>query len=429
MTDYRLPSVNILWLPLLITWLLLGCDTPPTPAPPAQNVTQSAEIRPADDLHLLYADSAQVRRTAWDGFHPVSWGTVLRRGDLIQAGDTESARIVCDTLTLTMLPAGQTKSVNELCPAAADGATRLKSGQFEISGSRGGIAPGLPYIITPRHTAVYTTTPHLNWHPVVGTLTYTVRIDNLGTGQTIWQTATQGTELLAPQLERGHSYLVVVEAVSDAWMVSSAEEERPRLGFAIIDDARAEDVAAWRERVLSMGLNSAERHFTLAALYQTERLYSDAITHLNHPSLYTKQSPHRQQRLGELYHRTLLESSALTSYERSLELGLQHHDLEAVGVANARIAAHHFSFWRAKAAYEAAEDALKVYTSLGDVAQIERQHVMMASAAAGYADDLLAQQHPVDARTWYQAALALYTELDDEAAIMRMLEKIEQVER
>lgn len=393
---------------LALSWLISGCmPAPSAPVPIIQATTlPAATTAPTNDVHILFAHTAHLKRVGWRDFYAVGWGTVLHRGDLLQAGAQEDVKIVCDTLTLTHLSAGTTKSVTDLCPPQPEVVTILKSGEYSINKSRGGLMSDLPYIITPRQSLVSTTTPHVRWNPVPNATVYTVRI--IGHD---WHTTTTDTALLAPPLQRGQVYQVVVEATNGDWVRSSQEENLPRTGFLLIESDDAQRIEGLQMRVQALELDSAEFNYTLAILYQTEQLYSEAITHLHNTIDNTQQSGRVHLLLGDLYRRISLESDAITAYNQALSLGAD--DWEAVAVANTQIAAHHNSFWRREEAFSATENALTAYQTIGDTVAERIQRGGMARIAADYADELAQQDQPTRAAEWYQRAYDLYGQLGD----------------
>lgn len=400
-----------LYILLLCGLWLCGCWSTVPPAPVVQE--EPLAISPADDLHLLFAETAQVNRASWNGFYVVTWGSRVRRGDLVKAG-AEDAKVVCDTLTVAKVLAGQTKGVKELCPPAPT--VQLRSGAFDLSSPRGGDEVDYPYIITPRHSAVYTTTPLLSWQPLTNTLHYTVSIQTIPDERVVWTTTTTATQVIPSALLRGGDYIVTV--VTDSGR-SSSEESLRGLGFNLLGRAEAEQIESLREKVMGAGLNSAEANYTLAALYQTEGLYSEAIT------LLTTEigSARALIRMGDLYRLTWLEAEAVIAYESALTLSIQSDDVEGIALANTRIAGHHASFWRGEQAYTAAQTALERYRVLGDETAVQDHLILMGKAATTHANKLKTQNETAAAIEWYRRAQDAYRQ----AGALEEVEKIEQL--
>ena len=127
----------------------------------------------ASEYQLLEVKGTlRIKREGRDEFENVKSGDRMSLGDLLETGEGASALIQCafSEARWKMLQ-NSTSGVNEGCPPILS--LYPRTGQ-KTNISPGGTDPNIPYVISPRRTAVLDPKPILRWNPVEGTTQYTV---------------------------------------------------------------------------------------------------------------------------------------------------------------------------------------------------------------------------------------------------------------
>ena len=178
----------------------------------------------------------------------------------------------------------------------------------------------IPYIISPRNTALLNDRPVLRWNAVPGASRYTVQVRGGGLD---WQTETTDTEIVYPgnpPLQQGQRYLVVVETDQGA---SSEEEQGVNLVFKVLDDEKADEVRAKAAQLSQQGLSTEAEKLALATLYRDYRLNAAGIELLEELVDQGSQTIAVYQILGEFYYQIGLSELARKRYSKALDLAKQ----------------------------------------------------------------------------------------------------------
>lgn len=233
---------------LMVTVVLLAGCNPVLPPLPVQrpNVVISVE------------GVAQLKRTDWQIYSPMGFGTLLQYDDLLQVDG--SVQILCGDLTVKTLTSGR-----DSCPC------RPWNGAFIADGAAyRNIPQDVPYIQYPRNTLVLDAQPVFRWHDT-GATGYRVAV--IQGGRALWQqTSVAGTTLIypadAPPLTPGVDYLLRVQDEDSG--ISSAEDPVPGIGFQLITPTQQEALDAYCSPVTALsGLNATARDYALALCYAT----------------------------------------------------------------------------------------------------------------------------------------------------------------
>jgi len=315
-------------------------------------------------LHLLVEVKGDLiyKRPGWKEYLPLSFGTALNRGDLVQVAIDAEGLVVCTDLSLAQVSSGYHGGLP--CPQAEP---IMMRGESLMVGPRRGTPPvaSIPYVLSPRHTFILTSTPMLRWRlSSTGVVTYTVRVWG---GSVDWQMETPATELIypgdAPSLEpRTPYHLVVVDSGGH----SSTEEKTPLdLSFVLLSPGEIETVKALVALARGLRLNGWAIRFVEAEIYASRGLRADAIALLEELAR-TEDAPAIPRRLGDLYLEVGLYTEARDVYKRALEgyrtLGDKYgeaHVLTGLGLA--------YRGDRDEAtARDYLKQALSVYQAVGD---------------------------------------------------------------
>jgi hypothetical protein len=338
--------------------LLLGvsaCGSPtssltayPVPIPSGYNLLLSVE------------GDVQLQRVAWNGYHPTAFGAVLERGDLLRLGSNSKAEVLCDDLHIWEVPANSLSGISNGCPPPAEPVLQ-RSGQ--IGSTRGGNNPEVPYIISPRATALLSDSPvAFQWNPISNATTYTVRVFGGGLD---WEITTTQTTLLypddAPTLQAGVTY---AWSVTTDTGVSSVDEGVPGLGFQLLSAADAKTAQSHAQAVRALLLSPEAKVFAVAQLYASYNLQAEAIALLETQTQSTSAALYRA--LGDRYFSIGLAVQAQTTYDEALRLSENTDDLEGQALAHTRLGEVSVSLAANDVARQHLMAASDIYTQLGD---------------------------------------------------------------
>jgi hypothetical protein len=338
-------------LTFAVMGVLFGCS-PPAP-------TSLPETKPG--LNLLIAADGEVllKRDGWNGFHLVSFGAVLNRGDQLQPAANARVVVLCENLTTWTVPSGSPSGLNNGCPQVPEPA--LVSAGGLIANTRGGTDPLIPYIISPRSTKLLDPMPTLRWNAATGANTYTLRIRG-----TDWQEQVEATEFKYPgdpALQPGTDYLLIVEADNGK---SSKDEGLPNLGFSLMAQEDANRVRADAARIDALNLSAEAKAFALAQLYSGHQLYAEAIELLENSGPANDESTNVYRALGELYQQVGLLMQAESHYLRAVETAEAVGDLESGTSAKAKLGEVYTTLGNKSEARDWLVQAETGYESLGD---------------------------------------------------------------
>lgn len=181
--------------------------------------------------------NVQIKRTSTNVIRP-KIGTKIYPGDEIIAAKGAQAIVQCNDLSTKIVQAGQNQS-NGGCPNATE-QKQCSPGTYKCP-HRGDIAwtEGIPYIISPRRTALLNKQPILRWNAVIGAKSYTVSVegDNVN-----WTKQVSDTQLVYPgeqPLQPGGRYLLTI--VADTGATSMEEPVKPGgLNFSLLDATQSQ---------------------------------------------------------------------------------------------------------------------------------------------------------------------------------------------
>jgi hypothetical protein len=183
----------------------------------------------------------------------------------------------------------------------------------------------VPYLISPRDTAVLSNRPDLRWNPVPGGDRYTVSLMNGGT--TLWTTELSATQMSYPSdaepLQPGIDYSLLIKATNGH---DSSEDTAPQT-FRLLSPAESR---AFQQASLPAATATPDEVALLKAnLYAGTGLYSDAIATLAARVEQGSQSPTVHRQLGDLYAQAGLTLLAESIYLPALALTANHLEEQA----------------------------------------------------------------------------------------------------
>ncbi len=349
---------------LLVALALIGGEWPGFTR--AQQPDASAE---GDGLHVIVAVQGQVsvKRKGWSNYAPATFGTSLRRGDLLRLDSSSQAKVVCAGLTVHDAPSGRTGGVP--CPSARP--VLNYQGSSALS-TRSYWSATFPVIVSPRKTKLLNPRPTLRWTPVQGATSYQIIVRG---PELNWSAEVRSkTEMVypdnAPAFKAENDYKLIVVANGR----QSDLEEYPGLGFSTLRSDKAKEVRREEQRIRQLGLPDAPTRFLIAHLYATYGLNAEAIEQLEELSRTIKE-PAAARLLGDLYSSIGLSRHAEERYLLALNLSEKANDEEGRGLAHKALGGIYEALGIKNQGVRHLKAALELSQKLGDqamVGEIER---------------------------------------------------------
>ena len=305
----------------------------------------------------------QLKRSQWKGYRKANVGNLLNPSDQLRLGTGASAKIVCSNLSLWSLQGNSVTQVSDGCPSRILNRNRPNSTRVTPR------APNekIPYVISPRNTALLTNRPILRWNAVPGAINYTVKL--LSFGKEYWQTETTNTQIEYPAespLEPDLYYLLVIEAKKVNQRISSEEEEGVDLLFKQLDEIKSQLLQSKISKVKQQKLTKDTEGLALAYLYQSYNLKAESIELLEDLVRESSQITGVYQLLGDFYLQIGLSQQAKEPYINALKLAKVSENVEGQAEAQAGLGEVLYSLGKTEEAIEWLQKAKKNYRTLGD---------------------------------------------------------------
>ena len=308
----------------------------------------------------------QLKRSQWNSYQKANFGDLLNPSDQLKLSAGASATVMCNNRSVWVVPAGKVSLVSDGCGSEQPKLTRPNSRR---SPSR---APNetIPYIISPRNTALLTNRPILRWNAVPGATRYKVRVQDAGLTLD-WQTETSNTQIEypgEPPLQPDSYYLLIVETDKGD---SSEEEQGTDLSFTLLDAQKAESVRTEVAQLKQQQLTQEAEELALAYLYQSYDLKAEAIELLEGLVKRGSQTTAVYQLLGDLYLQVGLSQQAKSRYLQALELAKRTEDVEGQAEAQVGLGQVEYGLGKKTEAIEWLTQAQTNYQKLGDRSKVE----------------------------------------------------------
>ncbi len=206
------------------------------------------------------------------------------------------------------------------CPAATE-QTECSPGTYKCP-HRGDIAWNntIPYIISPRRTAILTDKPLLRWHKLPDANNYTVILEGEGIQWTTQVSDTQITYPGEPPLQPGGDYLLIIEA--DTGESSLDESPLPGgLNFSRLDTQQSQQIRTQAAQISQQPWNQTAKALALATLYSKHKLHAQAIASLESLIADGVESAAIYSKIGDRYlNYLILPIQAKPYYKKAIEL-------------------------------------------------------------------------------------------------------------
>lgn len=279
------------------------------------------------NLVTVAEGDVRLRRKTWLTAHPMSLGTILQRGDLLQLAKGGKAEVLCDNLTVWKVPVGLS-NLTAGCPKPPEAV--LTRGRELIIATRDPASLTGPYVISPRLTKVFPKPLQLRWQGVPGTTTYLVRlIRTSGTEAVVWEQEVSATEVLyhGPDLEphRVYNYKVAVQALDGP----AARVTSEGLGFTPLSASELMRVEDARRKLAALAFPSEVKALALALLYIGHDLRAAAMQTLDPMARSGSRTVAVHATLGHLARQMGLWHEAEAYYTQASRLAERTNDLES----------------------------------------------------------------------------------------------------
>jgi hypothetical protein len=317
----------------------------------------------AAHTHLI-ADiqgSAQLSRKGWKSWVPIGAGTLLHPNDLLDVSG--SVTLLCADLSVVVI----TSRARPPCPTD-QGVLEYHGAEF--SSLQRSAADPIPYILHPRHTLVLEPRPLLRWHDT-GAASYTLALTVDST--VVWaKDDVVGSQLHypndAPLLIPGKDYLLTVK--DNTTGRTSLEDPAKGLGFQILDQQTRQAIATQRDALMQrQELADSSRQLALAVYYMSlgpsngRALWGEAWLLLENV-VQVRGDPAIYRLSGDALRAMALPNEAESAYATAARQAEQLGDIETRAVALANL-------WRLTSRQESFDEALRLYTTLGDTASAD----------------------------------------------------------
>jgi Tetratricopeptide repeat len=308
----------------------------------------------------------RLKRSQWNGDRRANVGDLLNPSDQLQLGLGASAKVMCNNLKVWVVPVGKISLVSDGCGSAIQPPNRPNN--FRVV-SR---APNetIPYIVSPRNTALLTNRPIFRWNAVPGATRYQVRVQDAGLTLD-WQTETSDTKIEypgEPPLQPDSYYLLIVKTDTGK---SSEEEQGSDLSFTLLDVQKAKSVRTEVVKLKQQQLTQEAEGLALAYLYQSYNLKAEAIELLEGLVKQGSQTGTVYQLLGNLYLQVGLSQQAKSPYLKALEIAQRTEDVEGKAEAQVGLGQVEYGLGKKTEAIEWLTQAQTNYQKLGDKSKVQ----------------------------------------------------------
>ncbi len=327
---------------LLLTSLVAACGAASAPAPEATAAVPVESEGPPVLPNLLVEAEGDVwlRRVGWSEFLPAGFGIAVQPGDLLRIAEGSVVSVFCGNETLwdagpKALP---DDGLEHTAPCQTGRPPRPWS---DVAALRGEQSGQIPYVVHPRNTALLSSRPQLQWHPLPGVDSYTVTlISDDGQERLPVEVSDEQPDWPADwlPLEERATYVLVVKG--DGALSDEGNEQHAGLGFWLLSEAEAEAVSALESRLRAQPITSTGINLLVAELYRSHELRAEATELLEGLSASSGAAP-VWLALGQTYLEAGLTSEAHSALDEAVAVAQAtgQQDVEAAARVGLALAA------------------------------------------------------------------------------------------
>lgn len=249
-------------------------------------------------------------------------------------------------------------------------------GEPEIATPRADFNQNIPYIISPRKTAILTPAPHFEWNSVPTASQYTVTLR--GPSGIVWQVTTENNEIIysGPLLEHSIKYALIIDAEvheePDKTVIISSTLEGPYgLFFYILSQEEIERLSLELSAADDSELDLLNASLERVRIYRDYNLLSNAISLLEELKNQNYSSALMFRILGEIYLQTGLNSRSYSAFSYASDLAVETGDFQQVADINAFLAYLALARRDVDEAIRLLNHAKNIYSNLGSDYKVE----------------------------------------------------------
>jgi hypothetical protein len=307
--------------------------------------------------------NVQIKRLVWATYQRANFGDLLTAGDRIKVGKGALATIMCSNLTLWSVPAEKETLLQEGCKGS--GRPFLYRSDRKTGPTRAGEDLSLPYLNSPRNTALLGRRPVLRWNNINGA-PYQVTVSG---DEVKWSATASQPQVVFPgdqqPIKPGYRYRVTVVAQDG----KQTAQDDP-VSFTFLNDQQVQQVQQEVQQIKQFTLEPDAQIFALALLYQHYDLKAEAIALLEEASGKGIQTTATTKLLGELYQQSGLPRSAKDQYLKALQLAKAENNLEGQASLQKDLGEVNELLDQLKEAIGSFQAASRHYQALGDAEQV-----------------------------------------------------------
>lgn len=317
-------------------------------------------------LNILFAvqGNVSIKREGRNSYQRVYVGALVNASDRLRLDSKASVKVLCDNLRTWNISSQGEIPVSQGCTSTSK-PVLIRPGS-RLAPTRAGNDPTIPYLISPRDSAILTRQPILRWNPVKGATSYQVRVSGPGID---WQTEVKQSQVVygGDSLKPGFRYWVTVTANNG---VSNQQEEGRFRGFTVLSDADQKRVNGEVTQLQQQPLENELKALTLAHLYRGNKLYADGIDLLETQIKKGSQNAAIFELLGSIYQDVGLNQLAQERYLTGLKLATTQKNLEAQAIMQASLGEVNVMLDKLQDAVRWYQTALASYRQLGDTGKV-----------------------------------------------------------
>jgi hypothetical protein len=290
--------------------------------------------------------------------HQVFFGYRLKTADKLLLNSAGKVTVLCQNLRSVTLSQTGNVEVAKVCQVA--GRSVLQPINQDRIDTRPLMDLMVPYIISPRDTAVIEAQPLLRWNPVPGSKNYRVAV----TGPEVnWETTVSETQVKyggsSMPLKPGIRYRVTITAEN-----GESSQKNGVTGFSRLENELAQQVQTDIATVQQQDLSEEVKVLTIAHLESSNKLYAAAIDRLTQWIGQGNRSAAAQYLLGDLYFKVDLPQLAREPYVEGLALMRQNKNLAGEAAILNNLGDVDQSLGKLRDAISWLEEAQKIYREL-----------------------------------------------------------------
>lgn len=308
--------------------------------------------------------NASVKRVDRSNYQPIYVGAFVSSTDRLRLSNDARVGVLCDNLQAWWVGSQGEFPISQGCGSSSGSNFRPGS---KRAPTRSGSDPTIPYLLSPRDSAILIRQPMLRWNSVAGAESYKVRV--LGPNVN-WQTEVKQSQVVygGASLKPDLRYWVSITASNGA---SNQQEEGRFRGFSVLSDTDNQKVNAAIARLKQQPLDDDARMFALAHLYRSNKLNADAIDVLEGLVKKGSQNGSVFHLLGNIYQDVGLNQLARERYLMGVKLATTQNNLELQAMTQASLGEVDVALYKLQDARQWYQSALKIYRQLEDAEKVK----------------------------------------------------------